>query len=184
MSLKSQRGFTLLELLVTLVIVGILITFVAVSFTTNSYKHEIRAEANRLAQRIELVRRVATMHNETWGVSISEHGYRFLKFNPSEEEWSESEERLFQNYDLPMHMFLEFDGNLDIPVLIDKYNELEPEMVIVPGGEMTPFVLNCKHEHSEKTRMLESDGLNKVEVFAMNDDRERFSDDEDDKDDE
>jgi len=183
-SRKSQRGFTLLELLVTLVIVGILITFVAVSFTTNSYKHEIRAEANRLAQRIELVRRVATTHNETWGLSISSNGYRFLKFEPSDEEWLESEERLFQNYDLPMHMFLEFDGNLDIPALIDKYNEQEPEMVIVPGGEMTPFVLNCKHEHSDQTRILESDGLNKVEVFAMNDDREPYSDDEDDEEDE
>lgn len=184
MSRKSQQGFTLLELLVTLVIVGILITFVAVSFTTNSYKHEIRAEANRLAQRIELVRRVATTHNETWGVSISTAGYRFLKFDPSDEEWLESDERLFQNYELPLNMFLEFDGNLDIPALIDKYNELEPEMVIVPGGEMTPFVLNCKHEHSEQTRVLESDGLNKVEMFAMNEDRERSSDDENAEDDE
>ena len=184
MSHKSQRGFTLLELLVTLVIVGILITFVAVSFTTNSYKHEIRAEANRLAQRIELARRVATTHNETWGLSISTSGYRFLKFDPSNEEWIESEERLFQSYDLPMHISLEFDGNLDIPALIDKYNEHEPEMVIVPGGEMTPFVLNCQHEHSDQTRVLESDGLNDVEVFEMNDEREPYSFDEDDEEDE
>ncbi|MYD44948.1 MAG: type II secretion system protein GspH [Gammaproteobacteria bacterium] len=181
MSHKSQRGFTLLELLVTLVIVGILISFVAVSFTTNSYKHEIRAEANQLAQRIELARRVATTHNETWGVSISHTDYRFLKFDPIEDEWIESEDRLFRKHDLPMHMFLEFDGNRDIPRLVDKFNEIDPEMVITPGGEMTPFVLNCKHEHSEQTRILESDGLNKVEVFAITDDREESSDEDDDE---
>ena len=183
-SYKSQQGFTLLELLVTLVIVGILITFVAVSFTTNSYKHEIRAEANQLAQRIELVRRVATTHNETWGVSISQSGYRFLKFNPSDETWLESEDRLFRNHDFPMHMFLEFDGNQDIPTLIDKYNDLEPEMVVVPGGEMTPFVLNCKHEHSDQSRVLRSDGLNKVEIFASTEVPEDSSDEEDEEEDE
>ena len=175
MSCKSQRGFTLLELLVTLVIIGILITLVAVNFTTNSYKHEIRAEANRLAQRIELVRRTATTHNETWGLSISANGYRFLQFDPNDEKWLESEQRLFQNYDLPIHMFLEFDSSIDIPILTDKFDELEPEMVIVPGGEMTPFVLNCKHEHSDQTQILESDGLNEVEVFAVDEDRELTS---------
>lgn len=179
MSHKSQQGFTLLELLVTLVIVGILITFVAVSFTTNSYKHEIRAEANQLAQRIELARRVATTHNETWGLSISKSGYRFLKFDQIDEKWLESEDRLFRHHDLPMHMYLEFDGDQDIPSLIDKFNELEPEMVIVPGGEMTPFLLNCKHEHSEQLRILQSDGLNKVEVFASTEAREDSSEDDD-----
>lgn len=181
MSYKSEQGFTLLELLVTLVIVGILITFVAVSFTTNSYKHEIRAEANQLAQRIELARRVATTHNETWGVSISNNGYRFLKFDQSDQKWFESDDRLFRYHGLPMHIFLAFDGNQDIPSLIDKFNELEPEMVIVPGGEMTPFLLNCKHEHSEQFRVLQSDGLNKVEVFASTELLEESSNDEDDE---
>lgn len=182
MSNRSQAGFTLLELLVTLVIVGILITFVAVSFTTNSYKHEIRVEANQLAQRIELARRVATTHNETWGVSISAGSYQFLKFDPIEEKWLESNERLFRNHELPMHTFLKFDGDLNIPVLIDKINELEPELVIVPGGEMTPFVLNCGHEHSEQKRILQTDGLNKVEIFATTEDRDASYDSEDEDD--
>lgn len=164
---ESQRGFTLLELLVTLVIVGILLTFVAVSFTTNSYKHEIRVEATQLARKIELLRRVATTHNETWGVSISRDSYRFLKFDPSEDKWLESNHRLYRNHVLPENMFLEFDGDIDIPVLIDKINQSEPEMVVVPGGEMTPFMLHCKHEHSEHMRRLETDGLNQVEVYDV-----------------
>ena len=175
---KSQRGFTLLELLVSLVIVGILITFVAVSFTTNSYKHEIRAEASQLARKIELLRRVATTHNETWGVSISQDSYRFLKFDPSEDQWHESNYRLHRNHDLPDNMLLKFEGNLNIPALIDKTNESEPEMVIVPGGEMTPFILHCKHEHSDQVRILESDGINQVEVFSMSDITEKSPDDE------
>lgn len=164
---ESERGFTLLELLVILVIIGILITFVAVSFTTNSYNHEIRAEATQLARKIELLRRVATTHNETWGISISRDSYRFLKFDPTEDQWLESKNRLYRNHVLPNNMFLEFDGNIDIPVLIDKINESEPEMVVVPGGEITPFVLHCKHEHSEHIRRLVTDGLNQVKVYDV-----------------
>ena len=162
-----QRGFTLLELLVTLVIVGILVTFVAVSFTANNYKHEIRTEATELARKIELLRRVATTHNETWGVSISRNGYQFLKFDPIEKLWLESNERLYRHHALPINIFLQFEGNENIPVLIDKQDELEPEMMVMPGGEMTPFILHCKHEYSEHVQILESDGLNQVEVFTV-----------------
>lgn len=171
---KSQRGFTLLELLVTLVIVGILITFVAVSFTTNSFKHEIRIEASQLARKIELLRRVATTHNETWGISISRDSYRFLRFEESEQKWEEVEGALYRNHKLPAKLYLQFEGSLNIPTLIDKIDELQPEMVVVPGGEMTPFVLHCKHEHSapdqnKHVRILQSDGINEVEVMSMAD---------------
>ena len=164
---KFQRGFTLLELLVTLVIIGILITFVAVSFTSNSYKHEIRAEATQLARKIELLRRVTTTHNETWGVSINRVSYQFLKFDQVEKQWHESDNRLYRSHNLPENMYLQFEGNQDIPALIDNIDVLEPEMMILPGGEMTPFILHCKHEFSEKVRILESDGLNQVEVFSI-----------------
>ena len=175
---NKQRGFTLLELLVTLVIVGILITFVAVSFTTNTHKHEIRVEATQLARKIELIRRVATTHNETWGVRISRDSYQFLKFDQDEKLWRESSDRRYRSHDLPVNMFLQFDGNQDIPMLTDKLDELEPEMMVVPGGEMTPFILYCKHEFSEHVRVLESDGLNHVEVFTSDEFTNREPDDE------
>lgn len=178
MNHRNQRGFTLLELLVTLVIVGIIITFVAVSFTTNSYKHEIRVEATQLARKIELLRRVATTRNETWGMSISRNSYQFLKFDDVEQVWRESNDRRYRNHKLPDNMFLEFEGNQNIPILVDKIEELDPEMMITPGGEMTPFILHCKHEYSEHVRIMETDGLNKVEVFSNNELVNQTPDDE------
>ena len=175
---NKQRGFTLLELLVTLVIVGILITFVAVSFTTNNHKLEIRSEATQLARKIELVRRVATTHNETWGVRISHDSYQFLKFDQDEKLWRESNDRRYRNHNLPVNMFLQFEGNQDIPALVDKLDELEPEMMVGPGGEMTPFILYCRHEYSEHERVLESDGLNQVEVYSGDEYEDRTLEDE------
>lgn len=175
---KKQQGFTLLELLVTLAILGILISFVAVSFTTNSHKNEIRAEATQLARKIELVRRVATMRNETWGVSITRDRYQFLKFDPNEKLWRGSNDRRYRNHNLPNNMLLQFEGDQNIPALSDKLDELEPEMMVVPGGEMTPFILHCKHEYSEHVRILESDGLNQVEVFSIEEWKDKTVEDE------
>ncbi len=72
-----QRGFTLLELLVVLVIIGIMLG--AVSFSTiQSSRQRLQTDAQRLALLLQLAREEAIVRNAPTAFEATENGYHFL----------------------------------------------------------------------------------------------------------
>ncbi|MGB7480546.1 MAG: GspH/FimT family pseudopilin [Burkholderiaceae bacterium] len=72
-----QRGFTLLELLVVLVIVGL--TLGAVSFNAVSSPHQVlQNEAQRIALLMQLARDEAIVRNRPIAFEAAGDGYRFV----------------------------------------------------------------------------------------------------------
>ena len=86
---RRNHGFTLIEMLVVVVIIGILASTVVLGFVGSDREQNLRTEAERLAALIEMARSEAVQRNEEWGVSINQSGYRFLVFNPLNHSWVE-----------------------------------------------------------------------------------------------
>lgn len=70
------RGFTLLELLVVLVIVGIMLGFVSVNVMP-SERQVLQNEAQRVALLMQLARDEAIVRNRAIAFEIDSYGYRF-----------------------------------------------------------------------------------------------------------
>ncbi|MDG2377017.1 MAG: prepilin-type N-terminal cleavage/methylation domain-containing protein, partial [Woeseiaceae bacterium] len=88
-SLKHGRAFTLIEILVVMVIVGILMAVAFLSFGILGDDDNMDREARRLSSLIQLVTDEATTQGRDFGVEFMTTGYRFVEYDPLLDQWFE-----------------------------------------------------------------------------------------------
>ena len=71
-------GFTLLELMVVLVLIGIIFTFAVLSFGGDDLAEAMEREAHRLATLVSLANDEAVLRGEELAMRFTEHGYEFM----------------------------------------------------------------------------------------------------------
>ena len=86
---RGGLGFTLIEILVVLVIVGILMSVAFLSFGILGDDRGLDREARRLASLIELVSEEASTQGRDFGIEFMTGGYRFVEYDPLLDTWYE-----------------------------------------------------------------------------------------------
>ena len=86
---RGGPGFTLIEILVVLVIVGVLLAVAMLSFGILSDNDSLEREARRLSSLIELVSDEATTQGRDFGLEFMTAGYRFVEYDPLLDQWFE-----------------------------------------------------------------------------------------------
>lgn len=85
----GARAFTLIEILVVLVIIGILVTITFLSFGILSDDDKLGREARRLSSLIEMVSDEAATQGRDFGLEFMTAGYRFVEYDPLLDQWFE-----------------------------------------------------------------------------------------------
>ena len=136
---RNQRGFTLLEVMVTLVLIGIVTGFVVLSVRGGNPNDRIETEARRLATLIDIHRQEAILRTEVHGLRFSENGYEALVLN-QDDEWVSSRagtESKAPEYRLPEGITLAVsveNRSLDLSEPTPW-----PHIVLFASGEVTDF---------------------------------------------
>jgi len=157
---RRSAGFTLLELMVVLVLIGIIFTFAMLSFGGDEYAELMEQESHRMTTLLELASDEAVLRGEELAVLFSEDGYEFLVLN--EDRWQASgEDGLLKAYTLPADVELRLEIEGEPPILTaaaaaddadkkdqDEEEPLEPQVFILSSGEMTPFTVILESHQS------------------------------------
>jgi len=80
-------GFTLLEVLVVVTIIGILVAMATVSFNVLGGDHEMDQEAERLVAVLGEARDDAMLHGRDLGLRVDTRGYDWLKYDSRTDRW-------------------------------------------------------------------------------------------------
>jgi len=143
---RSQSGFTLIEMLVVLVIIGIVITSVTLSIHTDDRSEKMETEMRRIQALLKLAREEAVMQDEDIALRVSEDKYSFEILG--EKGWEPiSDDKVFRERKVVdgTELALKVD---DLEIDFGKQQEAAgddkippPRIFILSSGEIMPFEL-------------------------------------------
>jgi len=124
-----QRGFSLLEILVVVAIVGIFVGVAVLSTDLISFDRKVEQEANRLRTLLNYTSEDALMQGRDYGITFYEDGYRFFLFDHRRQTWLPlDEEDAFAARPLPDDMIFELWME-QLPVQLQPFAELPPQLL-------------------------------------------------------
>lgn len=166
-------GFSLLELLVVIVIIGIFAGAAVLSIGSIGNDREIEREAFRLQTLLALIREESVMENRNYGILFSETGYRFYIYDTERLLWFEPfDDRFLETRVLesPIAMELVLEDRvipLDREFNEEAIEEPQPQVVLLASGEITPFRVAFYREINGGRYLLNSELDGTIEVTQL-----------------
>lgn len=149
---RACRGFTLLELMIVIVLIGVLVG--TASFATGmNPARQARQEADALTGVIRQLRERAVLDGQEYGVRLSADGYRALRLDAR--GWE------------PVSAFYRWPDNLYLRLRHDGYSESlgadegPPQLLMLSSDETSAFNLTFETK-GRSWLSLSSDGVGEV----------------------
>ena len=161
-----QRGFTLLEVLVVITIIGILVGVTVISFGAADQRR-LSAEASRLRLAFDQAADAAMMKQITlgWFYREEENQYHFEQLSDNH-QWIKSDDTIFQDYAIndPIELSIEepIQFRTQTKNLLRKSEEKEkPLLLFFSSGEYTPFEILLS-DNKRSPIQIKGDGFDQV----------------------
>jgi general secretion pathway protein H len=160
-SASTARGFTLLEIMVVVLIIGIIVTFAALSLGNRALDSQLEDEAERLHQLFAVATEDAEVQGLELGWRYRPDGYEFLVLN--QDGWQPFEAGPLRSRVLPNALYI--DLNVEgraIPPAAESDKTREPQVLLLSSGESSPFRLDM-HAHGYRPYIrVEGDALGRL----------------------
>lgn len=153
---KPILGFTLIEILVVMVILGITITFAMLSFGDFGGKRRVILATEQFVNFVKLVQQQAVLETGTLGIKVADNSYQALRFDPDAGWQYFPENSIFRRREFPSSVQLQFQPRIS--------SGQNPQIVINESAEMNRFQLNIILKTEEVAHVVgHHSGLIKME---------------------
>ena len=157
---EKQHGFTLIEVMVVIVLIGLMASLVQFNFSGNNPADKLKHESARFAAIFEVAADYGMLNNVELGLIVKKDSYQFVGYDGTQwteipdQDWqahvtmSEEIELSLELDDLPIDEPLLFDADTfkekdedDFTLMSKEEREKKiiPQVYILSGGDLTPF---------------------------------------------
>lgn len=177
--IPKNRGFTLIEILVVIVIVGTVLSIVVMSTGVVPEDEELRTERTRLAALLETVQDEAMMQGREFAIELMTSAYRFVEFDPLTRQWMEVPfDELYRLRSLPEGIEFELyvdDARVQLDMDPQKITDPDdtnttvgtkvyaPHLFIFASGEASAFELRLIRPQTRNELIMRGDILGEIE---------------------
>jgi general secretion pathway protein H len=168
-TLARSRGFTLVEILVVVVIMGIVISLAVLSVGVTGRDAQLDEESRRIEGLVGMLHERALLEGRDFGLRIEPTGYGFVAYQAARDRWMPmDQEREFRHRELAKG--LSFQLQLDAQTVVLKAPDKNlssnaapgPQVAIAASGEGTPFRLTLQRDETKAQASVIGDALGKV----------------------
>lgn len=151
--MRACRGFTLIEIMVVMVIVGIMVGMISLVASGSRDQRELENQARKLVAILQMASEEAVLQNVEIGLSIDEAGYQFRGFDETNRDWVELPQGFLKPGAFEASLNVDLTGVGDGLKLRPREDDAAsprmpgesepatflPRILLLSSGETTPF---------------------------------------------
>ncbi|HWX68723.1 MAG TPA: type II secretion system minor pseudopilin GspH [Steroidobacteraceae bacterium] len=161
----ASRGFTLIEILVVMVIIGVITAGILLSVNITGRDRELEKESDRLLALFSYAREQAELQTREFGVMFQDDGYEFLTYDPRRAAWrSVFEDDALVARHLPDGLGFKLSVEAR-PVVLNRPKDAKdktPQIMIFSNGDLTTFAATLERDGGMRSVTLTEDSKGQV----------------------
>jgi general secretion pathway protein H len=164
-SLLTARGFTLIEIMVVVLIIGVMSAGLLLSVSLTGRDRELEKESDRLLALINYAREQAELQTREYGVIFQDDNYEFVAYDVHRQVWRtlfEDDALVLRRLPYGLNVKLKIETR---PVVLKKPENAKdktPQVMIFSSGDLTQFEVTLERDGGVRSVTIVQDDKGNV----------------------
>jgi general secretion pathway protein H len=163
--LAAARGFTLIEIMVVVLIIGVMSAGLLLSVSLTGRDRELEKESDRLLALINYAREQAELQTREYGIIFQDDNYEFVSYDVYRQVWRsvfEDDALVLRRLPYGLNVKLKVETR---PVVLKKPADAKdktPQVMIFSSGDLTQFEVTVEREGGVRSVTIAQDDKGNV----------------------